>query len=95
MLRVVCFETILILCCMIILYSHLLLQFDDGMDWWIEILRYAAKYGMDDIVIQKVKDDLEENTEEEVQSMSHKLVNWIFGVIAYYTDFETDTYSRG
>ena len=60
---------------MIIICIHLLLQFDDGMDWWIEILRYAAKYGMDDIVIQKVKDDLEENTEEGVQSMSHKLVN--------------------
>ena len=57
---------------MITLCNNLFVQFDDGTDWWIEIIRYAAKYGMDDIVIQKVKDDLEENTEEEVQSMSHK-----------------------
>ena len=49
-----------------------ILQFAGSEDWWGDIIRYANKYGMDDILIERVKDDLEENAEAGMQTMSRK-----------------------
>jgi len=52
----------------------LLLQLGESSDWWAELLQSVTYAQLDSQLVNRVKEDLYDNVEEDKINMAHKFV---------------------
>ena len=53
-------------------FSLFLPQLEDGVDWWMEVIEWVIQRDQQDALIEKVRDDLLDNRNPELNSVARR-----------------------